>query len=73
MAMEYQDQVCGYIQQMRRLGYSQDAITQIVGLYSGYSDWNGLSVHQQRRLADDLKRHIHIARKWQYALTNQLW
>ena len=70
--VEYHNQVRGYMQQMRRLGYSPDAIGQIVCHYSGYPDVDLLSVHQQRRLADDLRRHVHIARKWQYELTNQL-
>ena len=70
--MEYHNQVHGYIQQMRRLGYSSGAIGQIVCHYSGYPDWDSLSANQQRRLADDLRRHVHIARKWQYAVTNHL-
>lgn len=71
-SMEYYNQICGYIQQMRRIGYSQAAISQIIAHYSGYADWDGLTMHQQRRLADDLKRHVHIARKWQYSVTGHL-
>mgnify|MGYP003586667492 FL=1 len=70
--MEYENQISGYIQQMRRIGYSPAAISQIVSHYAGYSEWNSLSVNQQRRLADDLRRHVHIARKWQYAVTGCL-
>ena len=70
--MEYHDQICGYVQQMRHLGYSQGAIGEIVAHYSGYPDWATLSFHQKRRLADDLKRHVHIARKWHYDVTGHL-
>ena len=34
--MEYHDQICGYVQQMRHLGYSQGAIGEIVAHYKGH-------------------------------------
>jgi len=70
--MEFHHQICGYIQQMRRIGYSQAAITQIISHYSGYPDWAELPDHKQRRLVADLRRHVHIARRWQYAVTGYL-
>lgn len=70
--MEYQNQIVGYIQQMRRIGYSQQAISQIITHYSGYPNWAEMTDNQKRRLADDLRRHVHIARKWQYSMTGYI-
>jgi len=57
---------------LRSMGYSEQAIAQIIGNYTGYLSWEDLSGNQHRRLAEDLRRHVRIARRWNYALSGCL-
>lgn len=68
MKIDYQEQIVLDINHLKRLGYSEQSITQVITNYTGYPDWISLSYHQQRRLAMDLNRYVHIARKWHYCL-----
>lgn len=69
--MNYAGAIEAEIAVLRHLGYSEEEIAWVVGIYSGYPSWQGLSHNQQRRLAADLKRHAGIARRWHFALLTQ--
>lgn len=61
-----------HLGELQRIGYTSVKLKCVIETYTGYPSWEGLSVNQQRRLADDLKRHVHLARKWHYCLTGQI-
>lgn len=66
--MGYAGAIEAEIAVLRHLGYSEAEVARVVGIYSGYLSWQGLSVNQQRRLAADLKRHAGLALRWYMAL-----
>jgi len=67
------DTIQSELQQLHRIGYTDEHISQIITLYSGgYPSWEVLSANQQRRLAEDISRYVRIARKWHYSLTGYL-
>ena len=70
--MLYPERIETEIQRLQNIGYSDLHISQIICTYSGYPSWQDLSSNQQRRLAEDLHRYTHIARRWHYALTGKL-
>lgn len=66
--MDYAAAIAAELAVLRHLGYTEPDMARIVGIYSGYPDWQGLSRNQQRRLAADLRRHAGIARRWYFAV-----
>jgi len=66
--MDYAAAIAAEIAVLRHLGYTEPDVARVIGIYSGYEEWRGLSENQQRRLAADLKRHAGIARRWHFAL-----
>lgn len=66
--MDYQERIAVSIDHLKRLGYTDRDVAEVVAHYTGYHAWLGLSRNQQRRLAEDLNRHVRIARKWHYLL-----
>lgn len=66
--MDYAADIEAELAVLRHLGYSEPDVARVVGIYSGYPSWEGLSQNQQRRLAADLKRHARIARRWYFAV-----
>lgn len=66
--MDYAAAIAAELAVLRHLGYTEPDVARVVGIYSGYPDWHGLSPNQQRRLTADLKRHADIARRWHFAL-----
>ncbi|HWQ61183.1 MAG TPA: hypothetical protein VN521_02670 [Negativicutes bacterium] len=66
--MDYAAAITAELAVLRHLGYTEPDVARVVGIYSGYPDWRGLSQNQQRRLAADLKRHTGIARRWHFAV-----
>lgn len=61
------DAILRSITQLKHLGYTDERISAVIAGYSGYPDWLGFSLHQRRRLAEDLSRHARIAQKWYLA------
>jgi hypothetical protein len=70
--MDYAAAIAAEIAVLRHLGYTEPDVARVIGIYSGYEEWRGLSENQQRRLAADLKRHAGIARRWHFALAGGL-
>lgn len=71
--MTYPDAILAQIKQLRRIGYSEEHIGEMIALYGGSSlPWREFSANQQRRLAADLGRYSRLARKWHYELTGCL-
>lgn len=66
--MSYEDAIEAEIAVLRHLGYTEDEVSRVVGMYCGYLSWQGLSDNQQRRLAVDLRRHTGLALRWSMAL-----
>ncbi len=66
--MDYAADIEAAIAVLHQLGYAASDVARVIGIYSGYPDWRGLSQNQQRRLAADLKRHARIAKRWYFAL-----
>jgi hypothetical protein len=74
--MEYGAAIEAELAVLRHLGYTEPDVARVIGIYSGYASWEGLSQNQQRRLAADLRRHAGIARRWHFALaegTDTVW
>lgn len=71
--MNYPDQISGAISQLKRVGYSDIEVKFVVASYAGSTlPWQEMTPNQQRRLSDDLRRHVRIARKWHYLTTGIL-
>ncbi len=70
--MDYAAAIAAEIAVLRHLGYTEPDVARVIGIYSGYEEWRGLSVNQQRRLAADRIRHAGIARRWHFALAGGL-
>ncbi len=66
--MDYAADIEAEIAVLKHLGYADPDVAWVIGIYSGYPDWRGLSQNQQRRLATDLRRHARIARRWYFSL-----
>lgn len=60
------------LDELRKIGYSQEKLEVIIERYTGCPSGSTLSVNQQKRLAADLKQHVNIARKWHYCLTGHI-
>lgn len=66
--MDYAAAIAAELAVLKHLGYTEPEVARVIGIYSGYPDWRGLSANQQRRLAADLRKHADIARRWHFAL-----
>jgi hypothetical protein len=66
--MNYLDTIQQSRGQLERIGYTEQQFNDILALYSCNTALDSLSPDELSRLADNMKRFVHIARKSHYLM-----